>query len=281
MNDVEGMSYNPLCWARMLFRTAPRIVGETVGRIPLCCGANLDQEIFLVESSKQSEGAPPIAHEGLLVVLHGFRQSRASLMRNLQPIFDLHLPFRETYVPHVNYDAADLLSLEGNAALLAHVREFCDDHPQEPILLLGMSAGGRLAVALQNALRYVAHTHIHTVTLVAPLGGSQLVRMVPGALPLWQWLIGPFADQLDPQHESQRLVSHMLAHAEQPHRTFAHFYSVTDYLVFPPSLCVSSVGTRHVLRHCAHGDALTHPDVIRYLGTFLFPPVQVHGGAMG
>lgn len=268
MNDMEGMSYNPLRWARVLLRAVPRIVSDTAGRVPLCRAADLDCESFVAEP----EGTRSVEPEGLMVVLHGFRQSRAALMRNLQPIRALGLPFRELYVPHVNYDVPDLLSLEGNTAVLAHVREFCDDHPREPLLILGMSAGGRLAVALQAALRYVAHTHVHTVTLVAPLRGSQLVRMAPGALPFWRWLIGPFADQLDPAHESQALLTHLLTSAEQPHRTFAHFYSATDYLVFPPAYCVSDVGTRHALHNCSHGEAMTHPDVIRYLGTFLFPP---------
>lgn len=273
MNDVEGMSYNPLRWARVLLRAVPRIASDTAGRIPLCRTTDLDCETFVTDPKDgKTEGTRGVELEGLMVVLHGFRQSRASLMHNLQGIRALALPFRELYVPHVNYDVPDLLSLEGNTSILSHVREFCDEYPREPLLLLGMSAGGRLAVALQAALRYVAHTHVHTVTLVAPLRGSQLVRMAPGALPVWRWLIGPFADQLDPTHESQALLTHLLTSAEQPHRTFAHFYSTTDYLVFPPAYCVSDVGTRHALHNCSHGEALTHPDVIRYLGTFLFPP---------
>ncbi len=265
MINVDHMSYNVFRWAAVMLRNMlPRLPA-----VPCLDASAEDADREMLDMP-----APPAAEpEGMLIVLHGFRQSRASLMAQLAPLRALKLPFRSLYVPHIDYDVPDLLALENsNAAIFNTVRGFCNEHVGEPLMIVGMSGGGRLAVALTNALRYVEHTHIHTITLVAPLHGSMLVGMLPGCFFGWRALLGPFADQLDTAGDSQPLLNHMLLSSNHEHRTFAHFYSTTDHLVFPPNVCVSAAGTHHVLRNCAHREALTHPDFLRYVGTFLFPP---------
>lgn len=263
--EPDPLSYNLFSWASVFVRTAVAHLSFTP-----CPPSSLkiEEERFVLNEHGR----------GIVVLLHGFKQKRSSLFQQWKVVQEaIPLLYHTLYVPRLNYEdvpaVANLLCMEGNMAVFSTMQEWCTDHPDDPILILGISLGGRIAIGLQHALRYAAaRQHIHTVTLGSPLIGTSLLSFLP--LSLWRLFLGvAVVAELNPASHQQLVLANMMQEVA-PHRSFCHVYSTTDHLVFPPSCCVtvgiarSSLG----LHGCAHREILTHPDTLHYLASYVFPP---------
>lgn len=257
------MSLNLFTWAAVFGRTSAAHLSPF-----RLCPPSEENELF--ELNKDGTG--------LIVLLHGYKQHRGSLMaqwRAVQDAMPTPNPYRTLYVPHIHYEdvppSTNLLYLEHNMHLFSTVQEHCQHFEEDDILIVGISLGGRIAIGLQHALRRAAERHhIHTITLASPLQGTALLRYIPF---LWYFLGGSVFAELNPDGSQQLHLANMMTDIA-PHRSFQHFYSRTDHLVFPPSRCVTVgvVQSTFCLSNCAHREVLTHPDVIRSIVSFLFPP---------
>lgn len=229
---------------------------------PRLWNAEQEQEVF----DENPDGT------GLLVVLHGYKASRANLYRQIQKLRAASATqYRALFVPHVHYER-DQTIVDANADILSAVWEFCRDYRGEPVLLVGISTGGRLAVHIENALRREPCA-VHVVTVGSPLCGTSLAKM-PGA----RWVVGrTLVQEFDPRSMLHDLIAEAVCHSDD-NRTFYHFYSTTDHMVFPPYRCVTPTAPlkacAHALHRCAHHDMFEHPDVQRHIATFRFAPTD-------
>jgi hypothetical protein len=225
--------------------------------------ADQDQEIF---------DENPDGH-GLMIVLNGYKASRANVYRQIQIMRQTsNKQYRALYVPHVHYER-NMDIATANSDIFTYIQEFCRDNPREPILIVGISAGGRLAVRLENVLRREPAA-VHVVTIGSPLNGTSLVRLLPGFRILSSLMVGStLVEEFDPLSAAQSPIAEAVFHSDI-NRTYCHFYSTSDHMVFPPYRCVATAelpkARTYALHGCAHHDMFTHPDVIRYLETFRF-----------
>lgn len=257
------MSLNAFAWASVLGRTLAAHLSPFRYCVP-----SVEEEVFTLNA----EG------RGLIVLLHGYKQHRGSLMAQwatVEKAMTHPNAYRTLYVPHIHYEDAppssNLLCLESNASIFSTVQAHCEQHEEDDILIIGISLGGRIAIGLQHALRRAAERqHIHTITLASPLQGTSLVRYIPFAS---YFLGNAVYAELNP-NSSQQLHLANIMYNIAPHRSFLHFYLRTDHLVFPPSRCVTvgAAQSTFCLSNCAHREVLTHPYVIHSIVSFLFPP---------
>lgn len=209
---------------------------------------------------------------GLLVVLNGYGSSRAYFARQVeQLIANLHesgKQYRRLYVPSVVYDQKRSIA-DANTHIYSTINEYHHQHDDERIDIIGVSAGGRLAVFLQYALRNT-HVPMRVVTVGSPLNGTgliPLVRRLPLGHKLLSHVVGDtLLRDFDPECGSEQadMMQYMM-YAPDNH-TFRHVYSTVDWMVFPPHRATSGVGPPRAyavsIGATAHGDMLIHHAVV-------------------
>ena len=253
----EPMETNPLTWMYLLSKSlALRSFYTVFGK------RHPDPDAEKMASNDDGEG--------LAVILHGYGASRNHFANQVEAFISkknsmgedtilqgqiIKSKYRMVYAPHVNYDP-DSTILASNTNVLGTIFNFCSDHPGEFIDLIGISAGGRLAVSLLFALRR-QEVRIRVVTMASPLHGTSIVRLLPGFHRIARWTVeATLVEEFDPeQKEAHADLAENVALAESS-RTFLHFYSTSDWLVFPPHRCTTAVGPpwaySKALHACAH-----------------------------
>ena len=90
-------------------------------------------------------------NRGLYAVIHGLNgrpniwRNQLSALRKQQPDFEIRLP----YVPQRGNCSLE----EAVAPIEAMIRDYIEQHPGQPVCLMGVSNGGRLAMELEIRLR--------------------------------------------------------------------------------------------------------------------------------
>jgi len=261
--EHEKMERNPLIWAYLFSRF---VVLRTFYTFFGKKHPNAETEDFL----SNEDG------EGLVVVLHGYAASRNHLAYQMDT-FVTHprcCKYRLVYVPRVQYEPNSTI-IESNAHVLGSIFNFCSEHPGEFIDIVGISTGGRLALSLLFALRR-QETRVRFVTLASPLHGTSIVRFLPGFYQLARWTVGDtLLKEFDPeQKRAHGDLAENIASAEN-NRTFLHFYSTSDWVVFPPHRCTTAVGPpwayAKALHACAHNEIFEEAMRSTELWDFLCP----------
>ena len=205
--------------------------------------------------------------EGLLVILHGIGASRSHFLRqvhhNKQQLLARGMRYRRIYAPRVVYDRNRSI-FAANQHVISNIRQLHEQHDDEPIHIIGMSAGGRLAVCAQYGLRNIT-VPMKIVTVGSPLNGTSLVSCVPKRLA--RWIVGPtLLRDFDPDCGAEQLNLAEYIQYSAPNRHFYHCYSTTDWMVFPPHRCATAIGKPRAyavpIRAVAHGELLTQPQVL-------------------
>lgn len=263
---MDNLQMAPLyCWIMVGFTYFYVVIRLILQIIIIGNPPHIDQEEF----DKNEHG------HGMVVVLSGYKSSRAVFIQQLDEMRRvLSKDYSVVYAPHLIYDP-DKTIMESNTGVLSYIRQFCFDHPNEPILIVGISAGGRLAIYLSNALQMARiQTRIHIITLGSPLKGTSLVRILPGVFHLAKYMVGKtMIEEFDPYSNKQLELSQCILNSEMDH-TFFHFYSNTDWMVFPPHYCATPLGppkaySKSIYR-CAHNRIQVHHEVLSYLSKFHF-----------
>lgn len=207
--------------------------------------------------------------DGLLVIMHGYGGSRSYFLRQVEHIRQQLLEqgkfYRRIYAPHVIYDPNRSI-FEANIHIISNVRQLHEQHEDERIDIIGMSAGGRLAVYMQYALRNISVPMI-IVTVGSPLNGTSLVRCVPGAHALARLIVGEtLLRDFDPACGKEQLDLAEYVQLAPANRRFYHLYSTTDWMVFPPHRCATAIGSPKAyvkaIRSVAHSQLLTQSEVL-------------------
>lgn len=237
------MEHNPLVWLYVFARfLSIKALGLVDWR-----ETNTVNEIFLADENG----------EGLSIVLDGYASQRSLFARQVRAFVnnEKRCRYRCVYAPHINYDRNDTI-LEANTHILGTIFTFCADYPGEHIDLIGISAGGRLAIGLLFLLRR-QNVRVRTVTIASPLNGTSLVRLVPGAYHVAKALVGDtLINEFDPQQSNLHMDLANNVALSESNRTFLHFYGTSDWIVFPPHRCTTAVGPPYAyykaLHACSH-----------------------------
>jgi hypothetical protein len=213
---------------------------------------------------------------GLLVVLHGYGAGRTNLANQIDQLVaqleqQPRFAYRRLYVPKVVYDKNRSI-FDANTHIYSNINEYHRQHDDEPIDIIGVSAGGRLAIAIQYAMRNTP-IPMRIVTVGSPLNGTALiplVRQMPLGHHLLHTLVGEtLLRDFDPSCGREQADMIEYASYVPSNHTFRFLYSTVDWMVFPPHRCTINVAMTSGCAVCigavAHGDMLVHPSVINTL----------------
>lgn len=251
MNDpLEPMERNPFVWIYFFFRYIVLLFFYFVLNLFWLFGIPQAIEFETITHITQE------THEsrGMLVVLQGYKASRQKLMAQVCKITS-RTNYRVIYIPQLIYDR-DKTITASNTDVYSTIDEFCRDHDDEPIHIIGISAGGRFAVWLQSMLR--AHKNpMRIITLGSPLNGTALINAFAGMRTITRFVVGStLAEEFDPLSSTHLPLAECIANSDNT-RAFLHFYSTVDWVVFPAHRCTTATGSpkAHVISlRCAHNE---------------------------
>ena len=199
--------------------------------------------------------------DGLVVILHGYRASVRRFVEQRDKIareVEEHYPVVFSPVMTYQHNGAPE---QFASHVFDEVENFAKNHPEAPILIVGISAGGRVAWRLEKELRN-HNNPLHLVTVGTPLHGTSVVYVSP-------WLArktcgDDLFEEFHPESGSHEEL-HKDNDARPEHHTLFHFSSKTDWVVFPPHRCFSERKLHRSVTRCSHNHLQTSKEVLDYL----------------
>lgn len=201
--------------------------------------------------------------KGLLIVLPGFRQSirrfkecRNAFARATKNVYtDVLSP-----APIAYEGDQSMYSIASNYILL--IRNYAIQYPKAPILIIGISAGGRLALYLEQLLRDVSNKII-VITIGSPLYGTNIIQWLPHSF-LMKWCGKHFLDELDVDSKIN-IEMYKSIEKKPEHHEFIHFYSKQDWMSYPWKYCVTPHHKGIQIHRCPHSLLFMSDEVLHYL----------------
>lgn len=231
--------------------------------------------IFLTEHPTPEEMNQQVFDEnargcGVAIVLHGFKARRKFFHRKLKMIREsLGGRYRQVYAPDLRYEHNGCI-YESHLHVLDCIKFFCDVYKGEPVLLIGISAGGRLAMRYAADLQTLLNP-VHVVTLASPLSGTSVIYVAPWFAKI---VCGEeCAEEFHPESLRQERMADAMRDTPA-HHSFHHFYSSADWIVFPPHRCVGP-GTHQSLGPHPHAHVQTHPAFLEYIAELRMEPAAI------
>lgn len=251
-------------WASAL----SKFVGGAFGHVTRTLAAAPDSE-FMDLIDRDGDGLGEPLPGGLAIILHGYNARKPSVewCRDImwESICEDHVDkpvFQSLLSPLMDYHCGTLREVASRAFDV--VDKFVEKYPTMPVLIIGISAGGRVAAELSSRIRW-SNNPVTVVTIASPLKGTHLVNFSEylARRSCGEHMYEEFNPSSERQDEIRAIFSTL-----PDHHSAVFFYCTTDWTVYPPSVCYFEGFPRKEITACPHNQTQVHPVVLEFLETF-------------